>query len=255
MNLRLAAQIAYLAVAGTALSDLESGGGPTGTPEANHGGTSGQVPVQAGGPGVPTLPAQSIAVRASSEIEKSGMPLEDWFESSLPMHRASSSDVSKPAVPAQLIHASLVHADLKVLDGGPNTGVIAPEQPLSNHGADSQSLTHQLPTTEAMTAKAGLEWTQTEQSVMNLDDQLMREIPLLFAAVPLEPQQESIGVGFKTVVVNGMLALGAVLTVIVLTKLDLVHLHSVWTVVLTVLAAIGTLYLILRSGRPRRRMN
>lgn len=198
------------------------------------------------------LPAQSTAARGSREIEKLGMPLEDWFDSSLPKDHASGSDVSKPAVAAQLIHASLIHADLKVLDRGLNTGEIAPGQPLNIFGADPRTFTHQLPTAEAVTAKAALESHQPERSGMGLDNQLMREIPLLFAPVPLEPQEASIGVGFKAVVTNGMLMLGAVLAVILLTKLDLENRHSVWTAVLTVLIAIGALYLILRGVRRHR---
>ena len=252
MNLRLAAQIDPVAIAGAALSDLESGGGSTGTPESNHGGTPGQVPVQTGETGLPTIPAQSNAARGSREIEKLGMPLEDWFESSLPTDHASGSDVSKPAVAAQLNHPSLIHADLKVLDRGLNTGEIAPGQPLNIFGSDPRTFTHQLPTAEAVTAKTVLESHQPERSGTRSDDLLMREIPLLFAPVPIEPQQGSMGVGFKTVVVNGMLMLGAVLAVILLTTLDLKGLSGIQMTVLTVLAAFGTLYLFLRRARRHR---
>jgi hypothetical protein len=209
--------------------------------------------VQAGGLGLPTLPAQSIAARGSREIEKLGMPLEDWFESSLPTEHDSGNDIRQPGVPAQLIHASLIHADLKVLDRGLSTGEITPGQPLSIYGADTRPLTHPLPTAEALTTKATLGWNQTEQLGMNSDDQLMREIPLLFAPVPIQTQQESMGVGFKAVVVNGMLMSGAILAVILLTTLDLKGLSGIEMTVLTVLAAIGTLYLFLRRVRRHRR--
>jgi hypothetical protein len=195
------------------------------------------------------LPAQSNAARGLREIEKLGMPLEDWFESSLPTEHTSGSDASKPAVTAQLIHASPIHTDLKVLDGGLNTRTIAPEQPLSIYGADPRTLAHQFPTAEAMTAKAGMEWAQTERSGIGLDDQLMREIPLLFAPVPLEPHEPSIRVGFKAVVVNGMLMAGAILAVILVNSLDLKDLDSIWTSALTVLVITIALYLILRRVR------
>jgi len=257
MNLRLAAKIASAALSGVALTDLESGSGTIGTPEVNHGGTPGQVPVQTGETGLPRLPAQSYVARGSREIERLGMSLEDWFESSLPTEHASGSDVSKPAVPTQLNHASLIHADLKALDGGLNTGEIAPGQPLNIFGGDPGTLTHQLPaakaTAEAVTAKAALESHQPGRSGMGLDNRLMKEIPLLFAPVPLEPQQESIGMGFKAVVMNGMLMSGAVLAVILLTTVDLEDLHIARAAVLTVLTAIGVLYLILRRVRRHRR--
>ncbi len=81
----------------------------------------------------------------------------------------------------------------------------------------------------------------------------MREIPLLFAPVPAEPQLGSIGVRFKAVVINGMLTLGAILAVILATTLDLKDLNNVRMAILIVLAAISTLYLIFRWVRPRRR--
>jgi hypothetical protein len=256
VNLRLAAQIASAAVVGAALNDLGASGGPAGAPDAGRGGTPGQVPGQAGKPGLPTLPAQPIAAGATRGIDRLGIQPEDWFESSLPAERASGINVNELAEPAQLIHASLVHAELKVLDGGLNTGAIALGQPLNINGVDSRAIPLQLlaasATAEAVGAKTALEWRQPERSGIKLEDQLMGEIPLLFAPVPIEPQERSIGLRFKAVVVNGMLMLGAVLAVILVTTLNLKDLPSIQMTVLGALAIVGALCLTLRWARARR---
>lgn len=256
VSLRLAAQIASATDAGAALSDLDSGGSG-GLSESNRGGTPGQVPPQAGQPGLPALIAQLNAARASHGMDSLGMPPEDWFESSLPAEHASGATASESAASAQLIRGSLIHADLRALDGGLGAGAIVPGQALSNYGVDSRTLPLQLltaaATAETVTAKAAQGWHRPERSDLRLDDQLMREIPLLFAPVPAEPQLGSLGVRFKAVVINGMLTLGAILAVILATTLDLKDLNNVRMAILIVLAAISTLYLIFRWVRPRRR--
>ena len=253
MNLRLATQIASLAVTEAALNDPLSGRS-AGTKESNRSGVPEQLPLHVGEPGLPTLPAQLIATRASRGNNELGMPPEDWFESSLPAEYLSGTAVRESSLPAQLIHTNLIHAGLKALDEGLSPGATTPGQPLSIYDVNSRTLPLQHltspETAEAVAAKASLEWNQSERSETKLDDQLMREIPLLFAQLPVEPLEGSTGVPLKVVVLNGMLMLGAVLAVILVTTLDLKNLLGIQ---MAVLAAVGTIYLILRWARLHRR--
>jgi lysozyme family protein len=82
----------------------------------------------------------------------------------------------------------------------------------------------------------------------------MNEIPLLFAPIPVEPQQAPMRMRFKAIMVNGMLMLAAVLAAILVGTLNLKDLSSAESMELAaaVLAILGVLYLIFRWARPRR---
>jgi membrane protein YqaA with SNARE-associated domain len=105
---------------------------------------------------------------------------------------------------------------------------------------------------EAVLARAAPEWNRREWQGVKMDDQLMREIPLLIAPVPLEPQQAPKRMRFKAVVANGMLMLGAVLAAILAGALNLKDLPSLKTMALAAVAVLGVVYWILRRVKQRR---
>ena len=254
VNPRLVAQIATEVVVASALNGLEtaSGSGPIGAPAPDRGGLTGQAPALAGGPDLPSLPAQSVAARAPRAIDRAGMPLEDWFESSLPAEEIADARVIELAAPAQLLHAGL-KAPFR-LDGAVIADTSEPGVQLSANAVDArtipvQSLTMAV-TGEALVAKAAVGWHRAEWPTTRLDDQLMDEIPLLIAPPPVAPQTAPTQMRFKAVVLNGMLTLAAVVAAVLVATLSRMDLAGIAMTGLAALIIIGALYLIFRrAGR------
>jgi hypothetical protein len=151
--------------------------------------------------------------------------------------------------------AQTSHVNLKVgpqLDEASFTRANEPELQLSIKEVDSKTVPVQFLKTEAtagmVVATATPEWRRPAWQGIKLDDQLMREIPLLIAPVPLEPQQTPMRMRFKAVVVNGMLMLGAVLAAILVGALNLKDLPGIKMMELAAVAVavVGALYRILR---------
>lgn len=257
-----AAEAASQAVVESVLtgSEAASGAEPTGVPDAGRTATQGQVAAQATEPGLPVLSAQPIAVRPLRGIGSSGMP-EDWFESSLPAKDASGAGVMEPTGPAQSIHANLQASsrlDATRLVEGLYTGMVDSGKQLRSNQVDFETVPIQFLAAEAtagaVLAQAAAERNRLEWPRTQLDDPLMKQIPLLFAPIPVEPQQGPMRVRFKAVVVNGILTSGAVLATLLLATLDLKDLSGIETMELAAggLALVGALLLILRCVRPRR---
>jgi hypothetical protein len=165
------------------------------------------------------------------------MPAEDWFESSLPAEEASGANAMEAGERAQPAQVSLggslganIGGNLEVdpgvslklssrLDGGFLAGAIASERQSSVYGADfetvpvqpSTTVPFQLSTAGTAFAKAAPGWRQAEWPGIQSGDQLMKEIPLLIAQVPAEPQRAPVSLRLAAVVVEGALMLGAVL--------------------------------------------
>lgn len=262
LSLRLAAvrtmEIATLAGAESVLAGLETGmdAGPAWTPGAARAGVPQQGTTQALTPNLPVPPAGPISARAVHGRDSLGIPAEDWFESSVPAEEMTDAREMGPAGLAQSIHANV-----KVspgLDEVSFTRAGEPVQQLSLKEMDSKTVLVPFLTaeakTEAVLARATPEWNRREWQGIGRDDQLLREIPLLFAPVPLEPQQTPVRMRFRTVVGNGMLMLGAVLAAILAGTLNLKDLPSMKTMELAAvaLAVLGALYWILRWVKQRR---
>jgi hypothetical protein len=266
VNLRLGAarlaEVASLAIAESVLTGLEamSGAESTGTPVADRGAALGQAPVQVREPSSPVLPADPIAAGALRGKDSLGMP-EDWFESSSPAKNTSRVNVLEPATTAPFLHANLKTGsplDAPRLVEGFATGATNPDRPLRSNQADFETVPVQPLTAEAasgaVAAKAAAEWHRPAWRSIQPDDQLMKEIPLLFAPVPVEPQQSAIPMRLKAVVVNGLLMAGAILAAILVGTLSLKDLPSVSRMELAAaaLAIIGALFLIFRRMGRRR---
>jgi hypothetical protein len=252
VSLRLAAvrtlEIAALAGTDSLLAGLEtaSDAGAAMTPDAARGGTPRQMTAQALTPNLPVLPAGPIPARALHGKDSVGLPAEDWFESSLPAEKISGSGVMESAGLAQILHANLKVSPR--LDEASFTRANEAMPQLSIKEMDAKTVSVPFLTTEAkaeaMVARVAPEWNRREWQGIKQDDQLMREIPLLFAPVPLEPQQTPVRMRFKAVVVNGLLMLGAILAAILVGTLTLKDLPSVKTMELAAvaLAVVGALY-------------
>lgn len=261
LGLRLAVvrtmEIATLAGAESVLGgmDAASDAGPAWTPGSAHGGVPQQVAAQAQTPDLPALPAGPIQGRAVQVKDSLGMPAEDWFESSLPAEETTGASVMGPAGLAQSIHANGKVSPPSDEVSFTRANESAPQ--LNIKEMDSKTATVPFLTieakAEAAVARATPEWNRREWQGIGMDDQLMREIPLLFAPVPLEPQQAPKRMRFKAVVANGMLMLGAVLAAILAGALNLKDLPSMKTMALAAVAVLGTLYWILRRVKQRRK--
>lgn len=256
------AEAASLEIAESVLTGLGpvSSAESTGTPVADRGAALGQAPVQAREPSLPVRPADPISAGALRGKDSLGMP-EDWFESSSPAKDVSRASVLEPAMTAPFLHANLKIAspsDASRLVEGFTTGATNPDRPLRSNQVDFETVPVQLLTAEAalgvVAAKAAAEWHRPAWRSVQEDDQLMREIPLLFAPVPVEPQQSSIPMRFKAVVVNGMLTAGAILAAVLMGTLSLKDLLSIerMEMAAAALATIGALFLIFRWVRRRR---
>lgn len=253
MNPRLAAQISTEVVVASALNGLEaaSGSGPTGAPAPDRGGLTGQAPALAGGQDLPVLSAQPVAARAPRTIDQAGMPLEDWFESSLPAEEIADARVIELAAPAQLLHAGLKAPSR--LDGAVIADASEPGQQLSANAVDAKTIPVQpltmAVTGEALVAKAAVGWHRAEWPATRVDDQLMEEIPLLIAPPPVAPQPAPTQMRFKAVVVNGLLTLAAVVAAVLVATLSRKNLAGIAATGLAALVVIGALFLVLRWAR------
>ena len=239
--------------------EAASGAASARVPDAGLAATQGQVPAQAGAPGLPVLSAQPVAARALGGRDSLGMP-EDWFESSVPVKNIAGASLIEAADPAQLTHAgpqasSRLDATRPV--EGLLTAAIEPGRQVRSNQVDFetvpvQSLAAEL-TAGTVAAKAALEAHRPYWPGIQSGDPLAREIPLLFAPVPAEPQPAPLPIRFRAVVANGVTMLGAVLAAILVGTLNLKSLQGIERMELAaaVLAIPGALYLIFRWARPR----
>jgi uncharacterized RDD family membrane protein YckC len=282
-NLRLAAaQLASQAAVGSALHDLEAafGAGPALPPGTPSGGVPAQVPAQTLGPDLPALSAERLAagpLPGAHGTDRLGLP-EDWFELSAPA--ASGADMPEAAESAphaalatpiraddmilaaqkdfitpSIGSAKLIHADLKVnpwLEQGVNTAAMEPERQSSIDRIVLESLPVQFLTAEtaaaAVVARTAPEWPHSDWQGLKLEDQRMREIPLLIVPPAVQLQPALLRVRFKAVVVDGTLTLGAVLAATLVATLKLEDLPGMKAMALDVAAAaviLGALYQIL----------
>jgi hypothetical protein len=212
------------------------------------------------------LPAGSVAAGAAGGAGSLRIPGEDWFESSLPAETPSSSGVMEPAGLTQAFHANLaanpgagpaanfvtnanlvanLETDLKahpLLDAGLIAAAIAPERLSSAYRVVPEAVSIQA--SAAMATKAGQRWHDRGVPGIGLDDQLMDEIPLLFAQVPVERQPASMRVRLGIVLVDGLLMAGAVLAAAVVATLNLKELPSITEMGLGVAAVVFVAALI-----------
>lgn len=265
-----AAEVASLTAVETLVTgpEVASGTAPVRVPDPSSAAAQGQIFAQTGAPGLPVHSAQSIAVRASAQpdairalpgSDSLEMP-EDWFESSMPVKNAPGLGATQPAGPAQFTHASLnlsSRLDGARLVDGLFAGTAEPGRQVRSNQVEFESIPVQILSAEATAgaraAHAALGGHRADWPPMQEGDQLMNEIPRLFAPVPVEPQLDSIPMQFKAVVVNGILMLAAVLGAILLGTLNLRDLPSIETMEMGAgaLAILGVLYLIFRWTRPR----
>jgi uncharacterized RDD family membrane protein YckC len=252
-----AAGIAAQGVAASVLSGLEAASGLV--PSLLPGMVPGGVAARVRGADLPTLAADPAAVRVSPGTGSLGTIPEDWFESSLPTKGISAADRIEPdrgvaldqtdvtkgtsgapriepesAAPAQ--PAESIHANLKVSpwsDEGPDIGAAVPARQLNPYQVDAGIVRGQ-PWTAATTAgalagvvagavveKAAPDWRRPDGAGAKLDDQLMKEIPLLFGQVPVEPQPAPMRLRFVAVVLDGALILGAIAVSVLVATLGL----------------------------------
>jgi hypothetical protein len=208
------------------------------------------VTAQALTPNLPALPAGPISAHSLHGKDSLGIPTEDWFESSVPVEETTGASVMGLAGLAQTLHANLKVSPQS--DEVSFTRADEPVQQLSLKEMDSRTVLVPFLTAEAKAeaavVRAAPEWNRRDWQGVGPNDQLMREIPLLFAPVPLEPQQTPRRMRFRAVMVNGMLMLGAVLAAILVGTLTLKDLPSVKTMELAAvaLAVLGALYWMLR---------
>ena len=281
-TLRLAAaQLASQAAAGVALPDLDAAfsAAPAWVPGADPGGTPGQRSAVLTGPDLPALPADSIAspLPGLPVVDRSGLP-EDWFESSTPV--ASDADVPEAAelappatsvkpilsddeplaaqedsITPSAVSAILIHADLKTspwLGQSLPPAAIDPQRQPSIVKTAFETLPVQTMAAEAaagaVITNSAPEWSRLNWPGLKLEDQRMREIPLLLVPPAVQLQAASLRVRFKAVVVDGTLTLGAVLAAVLVVTLNLENLPSVKTMALgaaAVVVILGALYQIL----------
>lgn len=252
----LAAEAASLAMVESLLTGLEPA--LTRAPDNGRVAVQGQVSTQAPVPGLPALSAQPVTARPLPGKDSLGLP-EDWFESSVPAKNASGA-IEAPD-PAQSIRANpQVSSRLEAirLAEGHVADAIDPGRQLSSNQADFETVPVRPLTTDtalgAVLAKAAPEVHRPQGSSVQPGDRLMSEIPLLFAPVPVEPQQVFPRMRFKAVLVNGMLMLAAVLLAVLVATLSLNDVPGIEMMELAavVLAILGVLCLIFRWARPRR---
>jgi len=240
--------------------DAASDAAPARVPDSGSAAAQGQVSAQAAAPGLPVLSAGPIA--AHGLAGKGGLALpEDWFESSVPVKNISAPGMIGASGSAQLTHPSLnptSRLDATRLSDGLFAGAIDPGRPMRTNQADFETVPVQILSAEAaagaVAAHTVLGGYRPEGPRFQQGDQLMNEIPLLFAPVPVEPQQSSIQMRFNAVLIRGLLMLGAVLAALLvvtpnLNDLPIVELMERAAVVLAVL---GVLYLIFRGARSSR---
>jgi len=256
-----AAEVASLAGVESLLTGLEAASGvePARVPDAGRAAVHGRASAQTPEPGLPALSAQPIATRALPGNNSLGMPV-DWFESSLPAKNASNAGIIELADPAQSVRANpQVSSRLdatRMVEGLFAGGVDSGRQIRSNQ-VDFETVPARPLTAEAMQgavlAKVAPEVRLSQGPGIQPGDRLMKEIPLLFAPLPVEAQQAPLRMRFKAVVVNGILMLGAVLLAILVATLSLKDLPGVEMMELAaaVLAILGVLCLIFRWARPR----
>jgi uncharacterized RDD family membrane protein YckC len=158
-------------------------------------------------------------------------------------------------IPQSAASARIIHADLKAspwLEQGLNPAAIEPQRPSSVGNAAFEALPLQSLTAEvaagAMLARSAPAWPSANWPELKLEDQRMRELPLLIAplAVPLQPAL--LRVRFKAVVVDGTLTLGAVLAATLVATLNLEDLPSFKVIALSATATaaiLAALYQIL----------
>ena len=257
-------EIGSLDAAELALSGLEaaSSGLPIRAPGAELGGGPDRVSAQVQGTNLPALPAAPAVAAAWGAKGSLALPPEDWFESSVPAPGVSGAGRIEPAAPAQTAPiaqpAPAAQANLRVgpwADGGLGlgTGAGVPARQLSSYEIDPRLVRVQpwLAETAAGTVagtvaeKAALDWRRFDRLGSKEGDQLAREIPLLFAPVPVEPQPAPIGLRFAAVLVDGALTLAAVVAATLAVTLNLKELPGIGEMALgaaAVLAVLGVLY-------------
>jgi hypothetical protein len=253
-----AAEAATLAVAESLLTGLETASGvePTRAPDAGRASGHGHLSAQAQEPGLPVLAALPVAVPAIHGKDSLGMP-EDWFEPSAPARITSGPGIIEPADRAQSIPANpQVSARLEAtrMVEGPYAGAIDSGQQTRSNQVGFETVQVQSlaagAALGAVLAKGPPEVYRLQGTGIRRGDELMEEIPLLFAPVHAEPQPPASRMRFKGVVVNGLLMLGAVL-VATLSLNDLPGIEMM-EVAAAVLAILGVLCLIFRWARPGR---
>jgi len=240
--------------------DAASGAAAARVPDAGSAAAQGQVSAQAAAPGLPVLSAGPIAAHALGGKGSLGMP-EDWFESSVPVRNISGPGNIEATNSAQLTHPTLNRGswvDATRLGEGLFAGAMEHGRQVRSNQVEFESVPAQILSAEAaagaVAANAALGWHRPDWQRIQQGDQLMNEIPLLFAPVPVEPQQTPIELGFSAVLIRGLLMLGAVLAAILVGALDLrgLSIAEVMERAAAVLAILGVLYLIFRGARPSR---
>jgi uncharacterized RDD family membrane protein YckC len=205
---------------------------------------------------------------------------EDWFESSVPAKAASAVEEIEPAeaaastaspkpiladdmplpaqndfIPQSAASARIIHADLKTspwLEQGLNTAAIEPQRLSSVGSAAFEALPLQSLSAEvaagAVLARPAPAWPSTNWPELKLEDQRMRELPLLIAP-PVAPLQPALlRVRFKAVLVDGALTLAVVLAASLVATLHLEDIPSFEAIALSAMATaaiLAALYQIL----------
>jgi len=282
-TLRLvAAQLASQAAAGSVLLDLEAafGAAPMRVPGADPRGASGPLSAPLTGPALPMLPDDPMAASpspGSRATDGLGLP-EDWFESSVSATSGAEmpehAELAPSAAPTKLIlidnmhlaaqedsitpsaaPTKIIHAELKVgpwLEQVPNTAAVEPGRQSSIAKTAFESLPVQALSAESaagvVITRSAPEWSRPNWPDIKLEDQRMKEIPLLLVPPAVQLHAASLRIRFKAVVVDGTLTLGAVLAAALVATLNLENLPSVKTMALVAAAAaviLGALYQIL----------
>lgn len=271
-----AAQLAAQAAAASVLPDLDAafGAAPSPVPGSEPGRTPGRLSAPLTEANLPVLSAVPIAASSLSGARATdglGLP-EDWFESSAPaVSDADMPETAEMAPSAELIltddmppaaqenfitpsaaPAKLIHADLKIsswLEQGLNTAAIDPQRQLSIDNTALESRPVQLMTAEAaagvLVARSSPRWTYPDSTGLKLEDQRMREIPLLLVPPAVRLHAAPLHIRFKAAMVDGALTLGAVLAAALVATLNLENLPSVKTMLLGAMATgaiLGALY-------------
>jgi uncharacterized RDD family membrane protein YckC len=176
-----------------------------------------------------------------------GIPAEDWFESSLPGIETPGAKHVEAGQIAHPTHASLMvdnQPEVPRSNGGLFPGAIE----LGVHRQIPETVLAQLATAETVAAKSAPDWQSSVWSGIRQDDQLMREIPLLVGALPVEVQAAPIALRLTAVMVDGALAAGAVLATLLVVTLSQKALPGIKEIGLGVAAAavvLGAAYQIL----------
>jgi hypothetical protein len=239
--------------------DAASGAAPARVPDSDSAAAQGQVSAQASAPGLPVSPAGAIAAHALAG--KAGLALpEDWFESSVPVKNIAAPGMIEAGGSTQLSHPGLnlgPRLDATRLNQGLLAGAIDPGRQLRSNQVEFEAVPVQVlsreVTTGALAAHAAAGWYRPEGPRIQPGDQLMNEIPLLFAPIPVEPQQASIQMRFNAVLIRGLLMLGAVLAALLVVTPNLIDLPIVELMerAAAVLAVLGVLFLIFRRSKLR----